>query len=492
MRLPRTVLIPLLLVAGLVLSGILVLQHHGEAPGLVSAANQLCGEEIGSGTGCEAVAAGPYSGFLGLSIAAFGVLFYLSLALLLGLAYLAGGEVRSAGAAISLLAVGAALVIDVVLLGVQVFVIGRYCNLCLTTYLVNAGLLVLLLPARRSLGTLWQTLRRREGRLVLAGWVLASVALALAVGASDLVFSFRAEKRQASLLGTLPAAAPAPPVAAPPPPVAAPPPMAPAPVVDPHATQAGPPGTTAVTAPPATQAAAPPTSAELEKARAEARRLQTILDNPRLLQQYLDDKAWKEYEDAPVQKIDLTGLTPKGPAGAPIHVVEFSDFLCPFCRSIAGAFRSFIPQSRGLVDIYFKNYPLEKDCNDKLLSTLHPGACQMALGSICALQQGPDAFWSYHDKAFTKPLQRPKMEDVVGLAAEAGLDFARLEQCMKSGAAREQLASQIEEAHRLGVNATPTLFINGKKLPRVNDFVQAVNAEATRLGRQPLVEPAGE
>jgi len=173
-------------------------------------------------------------------------------------------------------------------------------------------------------------------------------------------------------------------------------------------------------------------------------------------------------------------------------VVEFSDFLCPFCRSIAGAFRSFIPQSRGLVGIYFKNYPLDTECNDKLQTTLHPGACQVALGSICALQQGPDSFWRYHDKAFTKPLQAPKLDDVVGLAAEAGLDFARLEQCMKSGAARDQLAAQIEEAHRLGVNATPTLFINGKKLPRVNDFVQAVNAEAARLGLEPLAGPAAE
>jgi protein-disulfide isomerase/uncharacterized membrane protein len=482
MRLPRTVLITLLLVAGLILSGILVLQHHGEAPGLVSAANQLCGEETGAGTGCEAVAAGPYSGVLGFSIAAFGFFFYLSLALLLGLSSLAGTEARSAGAALSLLAVGVALVIDVMLLGVQAFAIGRYCNLCLTTYHVNAGLLVLLLPARRGLGALWQALRRPEGRLAFVGWALASVTLLLAVGSADLVFSYRAEKRQASLLGTLPTAAPPPPARV----------AAGAPVVDPYATQAGRPETTAVAEPPATEAKAPPTAAELEQARAETRRLQTILDDPRLLQKYLDDKAWKEYEDAPTQKIDLTGLTPKGPANAPIHVVEFSDFLCPFCRSIAAAFQNFIPQSRGLVGIYFKNYPLEKDCNDKLQSTLHPGACQVALGGICALQQGPDSFWRYHDKAFSKPLQAPKLDDVVSLAAEAGLDFARLEQCMKSGAARDQLASQIEEAHRLGVNATPTLFINGKKLPRVNDFMQAVNAEAVRLGLKPLGEPPAE
>jgi protein-disulfide isomerase len=440
------------------------------------------------------VAAGPHSAFLGFSIAAYGVFFYLSLALLFALGSQAGVEARSAAAVLSLLAVGLALVIDVMLLGVQAFAIERYCNLCMITYLVNAALLILLLPARRGAGTPWQTLRLAQGRLAFTGWVIASVASAVALGATDLVLAHRADRRQASVLGTLPAATPSKTLGPPP---AADPETTPAGAPAEQSTEEAPePASTPQTSPSAPASppaqASPPASrdAELERARAEARRLQGILDDPHRLQEYLDEKAWREYESAPSQQIALEGVPFKGAEQAPIRVVEFSDFLCPFCRSVAMAFNRFVPETRGLVALYFKQYPLDKDCNDRLRSSLHAGACQLALGAVCAGQQGSDAFWSFHDKAFEKRLRKPTLDDVLSVAAEASLDFARLERCMSSGAAREELARHVEDGRRLGVNATPTIFINGKKLPRVNDFVQAINAEAARLGLQPLAASA--
>ena len=72
------------------------------------------------------------------------------------------------------------------------------------------------------------------------------------------------------------------------------------------------------------------------------------------------------------------------------------------------------------------------------------------------------------------------------LAGEAGLDGAALGTCLIAPRTKERLKAQIEEAHRLGVQSTPTLSINGKKLPRINDFVQVVDKEAQAKGFPPL------
>jgi protein-disulfide isomerase len=78
---------------------------------------------------------------------------------------------------------------------------------------------------------------------------------------------------------------------------------------------------------------------------------------------------------------------------------------------------------------------------------------------------------------------------VAGLAGSAGLDAAAFETCLGSQKAKDRLAAEIQEGVRGGVKATPTLFINGKRLPRVNDFLAAIEKESTRLGLPPLPQP---
>jgi protein-disulfide isomerase len=75
---------------------------------------------------------------------------------------------------------------------------------------------------------------------------------------------------------------------------------------------------------------------------------------------------------------------------------------------------------------------------------------------------------------------------VARLAGEAGLNAAALEGCLSDPKTKADLAAQIEEGNRLGVNATPTVFVNGKKLPRINDFVAVVDKEARKKGFPPL------
>jgi protein-disulfide isomerase len=146
-----------------------------------------------------------------------------------------------------------------------------------------------------------------------------------------------------------------------------------------------------------------------------------------------------------------------------------------------------VPQSGDRVQLYFKNFPLEQSCNPSLQSSVHPGSCVLALGSICAHRQGK--FWAYHDKVFSEPLQSVQAADVVRIAGEAGLNAAAMEACLADPQAKAQLAADIAEGSRIKISATPTVFVNGKRLTRINDFVQVVEKEAIKKGFPPLPKP---
>jgi protein-disulfide isomerase/uncharacterized membrane protein len=439
----------LLCVAGAILSSLLLLQHHGEDQA-VAAVNQVCGD--GTTSGCETVARSPYSALAGVPVAAAGLFFYLSLALLLVPAALCPPESRDPFAAFALTLLALALLVDLLLLGVQMFLVRAFCKLCLATYVLNAAALAALFPARRSARALGAALGRPEGRLVAVGWALGTLVAAGGTFAADRALSAREAERAAGLFGR---------------------PAAPAPLAPAASTPAG-------ASPPASLPADP----EARKYQEQARRLQETLDDPQKLEQYFAAKAAREFDQAQVQSLDLTDVAFKGPAGAPIQVVEFSDFMCPYCRALAGFFVNFIPQSGNRVVVYYKNFPLDQACNPKLKASTHPGACWLALGAICAQYQG--RFWPYHDRVFSNELHNPQPADVVRLGTEAGLNGAALEGCVADPRTKERLTAQIEEAHRLGIQATPTVFVDGKKVPRLNDLVQVLEKEAQRKGLSPL------
>ena len=113
-----------LCLAGAAVSGLLLMQHHGEGSA-VSAVNQACGD--GQTSGCEDVARSSWSRFAGLPVAAYGLAFYLSLSLALALALVAPGEIRDTLAGLVVAALGVGLLVDLLLLGVQAFAIHAYC-----------------------------------------------------------------------------------------------------------------------------------------------------------------------------------------------------------------------------------------------------------------------------------------------------------------------------------------------------------------------------
>jgi protein-disulfide isomerase/uncharacterized membrane protein len=450
----RLVCVGLLCLTAAAISGLLLLQHHGE-PLATASVQALCGPA----SGCDRVLKSPYARIGGVPWAAVGLLFYLSLALLPLLALLTDTETRSLAGAFLLVALGAAVFVDIGLLSIQIGAIKDYCRFCLSTYVLNVLAVVAVLPVIGKVPALGRALQDRQGRLLLAGWLTSGASLAGGLWAAEVGLTSRERERESRMLGG--------PVAALASPVTTPHPVRP---ID-----AGPPDLKT-------------SQEEARAAREEARRLQEILDDPRKLQQYLDEKAARDFEQAPVQSLKLDAVPFNGPVQAPIRVVEFSDFLCPYCRGIAGAFANYIPKSAGRVVVYFKNYPLDQECNANIKPSVHPGACWVALGGLCAQDQG--RFWPYHDKVFSTPLNKPEAKDVVKLATEVGLDGSRLDKCMRDPRTKARLSAEIAEGHGAGVEGTPTLYINGRRLPRINDFIQAVDKEAARLGLPRANPPA--
>lgn len=173
----------------------------------------------------------------------------------------------------------------------------------------------------------------------------------------------------------------------------------------------------------------------------------------------------------------------KGPADAPIKVVEFADFMCPGCRAASGALREYFASQGGDINLTFKNFPLEKTCNPGIGQSIHNGSCELALGAICASELG--AFWPYHDRIFSRAWEVATRQDVIDNGVAVGMNKAKLEACLASPDAKSKLAIQIKEGFETVVQVTPTLVVNGRKLNATNEFSAAVEAERKKLAAAP-------
>jgi protein-disulfide isomerase len=159
--------------------------------------------------------------------------------------------------------------------------------------------------------------------------------------------------------------------------------------------------------------------------------------------------------------IDVKNRPFKGSDDAAVTVVEFSDFLCPFCSKAAKYLKIAQAGNRSTARFVFRHFPLDKSCNRRLSSDLHPGACLLAEGSVCANEQ--DKFWQYHDIAF-ETKNKISRSTVMDIASKIGLDLNEFKSCLDSGKGLEVVGEDIKAAFRAGVKSTPTLFINGRLL----------------------------
>jgi protein-disulfide isomerase len=156
----------------------------------------------------------------------------------------------------------------------------------------------------------------------------------------------------------------------------------------------------------------------------------------------------------------------RGPASAPVTIVEFSDFQCPYCQRLAILMEEQVLPNEPNVRVVFRNYPL----------SMHPWAEQAAQVIACAQIQSDGAFWRLHDyvfnnqKAFTAANVTEKL--VAAADAEVSLNHDAFHQCVDEGFAVGRVNKDIELGKRFGVHATPTLFINGTKVEGVRDAAQ--------------------
>jgi protein-disulfide isomerase len=181
-------------------------------------------------------------------------------------------------------------------------------------------------------------------------------------------------------------------------------------------------------------------------------------DGKRIVQGTVYDLTKSPFEND-LSKIK-TDLQPSfGTAGAPVVIVMYSDFQCSFCREEAKAIRKEIPESFAKdVRVYFKDYPLE---------SIHPWAKTAAIAGRCIFRQKPAAFWDYHDWIFDKQsdITPENLKDkVLEFAKTKALEPVQLNACIDSKSTLGEIDRSVLEGRALGINSTPTLFVNGRKL----------------------------
>jgi protein-disulfide isomerase/uncharacterized membrane protein len=161
----------------------------------------------------------------------------------------------------------------------------------------------------------------------------------------------------------------------------------------------------------------------------------------------------------PASEIATDGLPARGPEGAALTIVVFSDFLCEQCK-LANEYLDVVAAGhRGALRIVYASYPADQECNPYADKTLHPGACRVARAGECARRQG--RFWEFHDAVF-RDRGPARVEKLAAWATRAGLDPVALESCAAGDSSG--LAAQAARARSLGVTATPTLFFNGRRV----------------------------
>jgi protein-disulfide isomerase len=197
----------------------------------------------------------------------------------------------------------------------------------------------------------------------------------------------------------------------------------------------------------------------------------------------LDEKV-AEFQRTPVQQMDLSRSPSIGNPDAPIKVVIYSDFLCPWCRSVAQLFEQNRPAWSDRVTVYYKYFPIDPLCNPYSKVRGRNGGCWAAIGGLCAQEQ--NKFWQYHDRIFRDPPRDPGPEEILRISQESGVDTSLAGPCFASTIMQSRIRDDIEEAQRLQLTGTPRIFINGKLLNGLSVLAPALKSEVTRLGLPPL------
>jgi protein-disulfide isomerase/uncharacterized membrane protein len=344
----------------------------------------LCGAD--GGLGCQSVASSPYSSMMGLPLASWGAVFYSALVLLGFGVVIFWRDCGRVYLRWVLCLAGLGLALDLYLAYVMVFRIQAACWLCISTYVINVVIILMVAKSvwqepkpRAPLRAIFPGAKDAQGidlyyRNAIKGLLIGGILLASVVGVAGSQFISK------SLTGD---------------------------------------------------------------DRERLVKLKTQLAKQKIRAVYADNR--------PVMGADDSAVT----------VVEFSDFLCPYCAKASKYLKLAESGNHDTARFMFRHYPLDKSCNRGVSSNIHPGACLLAEGSVCADEQ--NRFWQYHDIAF-ETKGKISQSVVMDIASNIGLDLSAFKNCLNSGRGLRVVKEDIKAAIQAGVKSTPTLFINGRGL----------------------------
>ena len=150
----------------------------------------------------------------------------------------------------------------------------------------------------------------------------------------------------------------------------------------------------------------------------------------------------------PRAAISMAATPVRGAAGAPITLVEFADYECPYCQQIQPVIDRLETEYKGKLAFAYKDFPL----------SMHPNAQKAAEATRCAEAQGK--YWELHDRmVVNKQLDVPGLKK---LARDLKLDGPAFDKCVDSGEKAEAVKAHAAEAQALGIQGTPTFFMNGR------------------------------
>lgn len=161
--------------------------------------------------------------------------------------------------------------------------------------------------------------------------------------------------------------------------------------------------------------------------------------------------------EPPTADVALANAPTLGSRDAPVEVIEFADYECPYCRKMESNLKELRSEFQGQVVFAFKDFPLP----------MHKHAEKAAEAARCAGREGK--FWEYHDLLFEKSgaLDPAQLKEY---ARTLGLDGAKFDGCLDSGAEAAGIKENVEEGGRLGLTGTPSVFVNGHFFSGVTSY----------------------
>jgi protein-disulfide isomerase len=161
--------------------------------------------------------------------------------------------------------------------------------------------------------------------------------------------------------------------------------------------------------------------------------------------------------EPPRQKVSSAGSPSKGPTSAPIELIEFSDFQCPFCLRADPTVQQVLSTYGDKIRFVYRHYPLPN----------HPSARPAAEAAACAAEQGK--FWPYHDLLFANP-SKLSDADLKQHASTLGLNTGQFNTCVDTHKPKGLIDADLKAGEEAGVNGTPAFYINGRMISGAQPF----------------------